>query len=79
MIDFPKSGHIYISIWLVAIAIMHSIYILAMKTDIIIARTGNKRGYYLTVCIAFCDYIANSSYVPCLMLTQQVKILPSSA
>ena len=31
-----------------------------MKTDIIIARAGNKRGCYLTVYIEFCDYIANS-------------------
>ena len=35
-------------------------YILAMKNDIIIARAGNERGCYLTVFIAFCDYIANS-------------------
>ena len=32
-------------------------YILSMKTEIIIARAGNKRGCYLTVYIAFCDYI----------------------
>ena len=35
---------------------MHEI-ILAMKTDIIVATAGNKRGCYF---ITFCDYIANS-------------------
>ena len=64
---------------IVAIAIIHSINILSMKTDIIIARTGNKRGCYLTAYIVFCNYITHSSCMSCLMLTQQVKVLPSSA
>ena len=38
---------------------MHEI-ILAMKTDIIVAIAGNKRGCYFTAYISFCDYIANS-------------------
>ena len=38
---------------------MHEI-ILAMKTDIIVATAGNKRGCYFTAYITFCDYIANS-------------------
>ena len=38
---------------------MHEI-VLAMKTDIIVATAGNKRGCYFTAYISFCDYIANS-------------------
>ena len=69
----------------IGIAIIHSTqcmkYILAMKTDIIIARAGNKLkevAICLIVYIAFFDYITHSSCMPCLMLTQQVKVLPSS-
>ena len=56
---------------------MHEI-ILAMKTDIIVATAGNKRGCYFTAYITFCDYITHLSCIPCLMLTHQVKVLPSS-
>ena len=33
---------------------------LAMKTDIIVAIAGNKRGCYFTAYVLFCDYITNS-------------------
>ena len=56
---------------------MHEI-MLAMKTDIIVATAGDKRGCYFTAYITFCDYITHSSCMACLMLTQQVKVLPSS-
>ena len=42
---------------------MHEIIILAVITDIIIARAANKRGKLLPYCIAFWDYLTHSSCV----------------